>query len=198
MTQGAMPNPVELFTKASNHAKGVLAGVRQEQLDGSTPCSEWNVKALIDHLIGGAQYLNSSLSGNPSPPGDAGGSAPSSGNNVAELAATYGSLTAEALRAAANPAALETKIETPVGEMSGGQFLGIMFMDHLVHSWDLAKATGQDTRLDAELAEICYQMCTPSLIEMGRERGAFGPALPVPESASTQDKLLGYMGRQPW
>jgi uncharacterized protein (TIGR03086 family) len=197
MAQEAMPNPIDLFTKASSHAKGIVAGVKQDQLSSPTPCSEWNVKALIDHLIGGAQYLSSSLSGNPSAPGDAGGSAPSSGSNAAELAATYGSLTAEALRAAANPAALETRIETPVGEMSGGQFMGILFIDHLIHSWDLAKATGQSTRLDPELVQICYQMCAPIIIEMGRERGAFGPAVPVPDSASTQDKLLGYLGRQP-
>ena len=75
--------------------------------------------------------------------------------------------------------------------------MGIMFMDHLIHTWDLAKATGQSTRLDPELAEICYQMCDPGIIEMAREHGAFGPAVPVPDSASTQNKLLGFLGRQP-
>jgi uncharacterized protein (TIGR03086 family) len=106
-------------------------------------------------------------------------------------------LASEVLQTAANPAALETKVPTPVGEMSDGQFMGIILIDHLVYSWDLAKATGQSARLDPELAEICYEMCDPSIIEMGRELGAFGPAVPVPGSASTQDKLLGYLGRQP-
>jgi uncharacterized protein (TIGR03086 family) len=106
-------------------------------------------------------------------------------------------LIAEVLKAAANPAALEAQVPTPAGEMSAGQFIGIMFMEHLLHSWDLAKATGQSTRLDPQLAEICYQMCDPGIIEMARGRGAFGPAVPVPDSASTQDKLLGFLGRHP-
>jgi hypothetical protein len=72
MTQQAMPNPVELFSKASSYAHRVLAGIKQEQLNSPTPCSEWNVKALIDHIVGGAQYLNSSLAGNP-PRAGAGG-----------------------------------------------------------------------------------------------------------------------------
>ncbi len=197
MTQEAMPNPVELFSKASSYTQGVLAGVKQEQLSSPTPCSEWDVKALINHIVGGAQYLKSSLAGDPPPAGAAGASPPSPESDVAKLTATYRSLAADVLQAATNPAALEVQVPTPAGEMSGGQFLGIMFMDHLVHSWDLAKATGQNTRLDPELVEICYQMSVPDLADMARQHGAFGSAVPVPNSASTQDKLLGYLGRQP-
>jgi uncharacterized protein (TIGR03086 family) len=192
-----MPNPVDLFSKASGYAQGVLAGVKQEQITSPTPCSEWDVQGLMNHIVGGAQYLKSSLEGNPPPAGAAGGTPPAPESDVAKLTATYRTLSAEALQAATNPAALEVQVPTPAGEMSAGQFMGIMFMDHLVHSWDLAKATGQSTRLDPQLAETCYQMCDPSIIEMAREHGAFGPAVPVPDSASTQDKLLGYLGRQP-
>lgn len=65
MTQQAMPNPVELFRKASTYAQGVLAGVKQDQIHSPTPCSEWDVQALMNHIVGGAQYLKSSLEGNP-------------------------------------------------------------------------------------------------------------------------------------
>jgi uncharacterized protein (TIGR03086 family) len=194
MTQGAMPNPVELFSKASSSAQGVLAGVKQDQTNSPTPCSEWDVQALMNHIVGGAQYLKLSLAGTPPPAGSA---PPPPETDVTKLASNYGSLTAEVLQLAANPATLEVQVATPAGEMSAGQFMGILFMDHLVHSWDLAKATGQSAKLDPELAEICYQMCNPGIIEMAREHGAFGPAVVVPDSASTQDKLLGYLGRQP-
>ena len=73
--------------------------------------------------------------------------------------------------------------------MSAGQFIGILSLDNLVHTWDLAKATGQGTSLDPALTEACYGMFVPGLIDMARPHGAFGPVVSVPDSASTQDNF---------
>ena len=48
----ASPNPVTLLEQTTVRTKAVLAGVRQSQLDDPTPCSEWNVHGLVNHLIG--------------------------------------------------------------------------------------------------------------------------------------------------
>ena len=70
-------------------------------------------------------------------------------------------------------------------------------MDQLIHGWDLAKATGQDTALDVDLVEFAYGMLTSGFAEMGRQAGFIGPAIEAPADASQQDKMIAYMGRQP-
>lgn len=70
-------------------------------------------------------------------------------------------------------------------------------MDQLVHTWDLSIATGQDPRLDPELAEACVAMFLPHMPEMGRAGGIVGPEVVVPAGATAQDRLLGAMGRRP-
>jgi uncharacterized protein (TIGR03086 family) len=70
-------------------------------------------------------------------------------------------------------------------------------MDVLVHTWDLATATGQDPNLDPELVDACVAMFLPDMPERGRAAGIVGPAVDVPDDASPQDRLLGAMGRRP-
>ena len=80
---------------------------------------------------------------------------------------------------------------------AGALFLSFCSMDQFIHGWDLAKAIGQDTTLDPQMAQICYGMCVPDMADQGREAGVIGAVVAVPDNASIQDKLLGYMGRQP-
>ena len=87
-------------------------------------------------------------------------------------------------------------VETSFGEMPGGQFITVPITDMIVHAWDLAKATGQNTTLDAGLAERGYNVLV-NVAEFGRENGAFGPEITVPVTASFQDRMLGLSGRQP-
>ena len=70
-------------------------------------------------------------------------------------------------------------------------------MDALIHTWDLATATGQDASLDTELVVACVAMFLPDMPERGRASGLVGPAVVVPDDASGQDRLLAAMGRQP-
>ena len=70
-------------------------------------------------------------------------------------------------------------------------------MDALIHTWDLATATGQDPSLDPELVDACIAMFLPEMPERGRASGLVGAAVDVPEDASPQSRLLAAMGRQP-
>jgi len=90
----------------------------------------------------------------------------------------------------------EAVVETPFGAMPGGQFIMVPITDMIVHSWDIAKATGQNTTLDAGLAELGYNVLV-NVVEGGRANGAFGPEVTVPATASFQDRMLGLSGRQP-
>lgn len=183
-------NPVELYRRASDRAVAVARGVRADQLELPTPCAEWSVQDLLDHLAGGTSYLASALGADAARDGDA----PRSGATAEDFAAGVDAC----LQRLADPAALAHRSPSPLGvEWSGGEATAGTFMDVLVHTWDLARATGQDDRLDPELVDACVAIFLPDMPERGRAAGIVGPAVVVPEAASPQDRLLGAMGRRP-
>ena len=99
--------------------------------------------------------------------------------------------------AAANGMDLSTVLTTPLGDMPAGHFMMIPMLDMVIHRWDLASATGQDNAIDSSLAEICVGVLSPEALAGGRQMGAFGPEVVIPESGSIQERLLGSVGRKP-
>ena len=165
-----MADALSLFERATAHACQVLAQVSPEQLALPTPCSEWDVQALIDHLAGGPAYLLGALSEGRHP----GRTTPS----ATPRSATGGS----------------RRWHVPVPGRSGAcrrwgssgrwrEATAGTFMDQLVHTWDLAVATGQDPGLDPELVDACVAMFLPEMPERGRAAGIVGPAVAVPPGA---------------
>ena len=104
--------------------------------------------------------------------------------------------TARVLEAIKATGKLEKVLDTPFGQMPAGHFLMIPVSDIVIHKWDLAKATNQNTSIDSGLAEVCFGVLSQG-VEQGRELGFFGSEVTLPISASIQDKLLGLSGRQP-
>jgi uncharacterized protein (TIGR03086 family) len=68
--------------------------------------------------------------------------------------------------------------------------------DVFMHTWDLARATGQDDRLDAEFCAAMLAGMLP-MEEIIRSSGQYGPAVPVPADADPQTKLIAFIGRDP-
>ncbi|UUW88547.1 TIGR03086 family metal-binding protein [Pimelobacter simplex] len=68
--------------------------------------------------------------------------------------------------------------------------------DVFMHTWDLARATGQDDRLDEERCQVMFTGMEP-MDEMLRQSGQYGARVAVPEDASWQDRLIGFIGRDP-
>ena len=188
---GQGPNPIEGYEATVQSMMPIIAGVGAEQLNGSTPCSEWNVQALINHNIKVSQFFDGIVTGASGVnPMEVNVPLPSEGAAAAFEAATSGLLfTAKATD-------LEKVVVAPFGTMPFGQILMIPFGDMLIHQWDLAKATGQDTSLDSGLADACYQLLQ-HLMQEGRDPDNFAAALTVSDSASIQDKLLAFAGRKP-
>jgi uncharacterized protein (TIGR03086 family) len=101
----------------------------------------------------------------------------------------------EALRV---PGTLDRRCMSPAGfEWSVAEATAGTAMDQLVHTWDLAVAIGGDRQLDPELVDAVVAMFLPQMPEIGRTAGIVGPEVPMPDDASTQDRLLGAMGRRP-
>jgi uncharacterized protein (TIGR03086 family) len=69
-------------------------------------------------------------------------------------------------------------------------------VDMVVHGWDLARAIGQEYEPDPDAVSRALHF-TEQMVEMGRQRGAFGPPLAVPDDAPPFDRLLGVIGRDP-
>lgn len=186
MLNNESAGPVELYLVASRQALAVVEGVRAEQLGDPTPCTEWPVQALVDHIVAGSEYLLAAMAG----------TAPASVERAG--AADYRARLARVEHAAADPEALARTCTSPLGfEWTAGEAFAGTFMDTLIHTWDLATATGQDTALDPQLVEVCVALFLPDMPERGRAAGIVGPAVPLGPDASAQDRLLAAMGRQP-
>ena len=91
---------------------------------------------------------------------------------------------------------MEATCHLSFGDYSGADYAGQLFMDLLIHGWDIARGTGQDTRLDPELVARCLPIAD-ALTRQFRTAGVFGEDLPVMDGADQQTKLLALVGRRP-
>lgn len=174
-------DPVEMFDRAASVAAARARAVSSEQLGLATPCTEWDVAALLEHMAGGPSYLLAALG------------AESEGLAWPEQAALDACMAL--LR---EPGALERRCQSPAGfEWSVAEAAAGTAMDQLVHTWDLAVAVGGDRALDPAVTAAVVGMFLPQMPEVGRQAGFVGPAVPVGEGAAAQDVLLGAMGRDP-
>lgn len=186
LNNDAFPEPLVLYRAATDRAVAVVEAVRPEQLGSPTPCTEWTVQHLIDHLVDGTVYLLSALDGREAEP------------RVQATVAEYRRGIADVLVALAVPEAMKRTCTSPLGfEWPMPQAVAGTFMDVLIHTWDLARATGQDEKLDPALVNACSAMFLPDMPERGRAAGIIGPAVEVGNDASSQDRLLAAMGRRP-
>ena len=197
--EAAMPDPVELLGTVTGKVREVVNGVTQSQAAHPTPCSEWDVRALLNHLIGVLEFTAGCIAGNPPNirPADADSSYIDEAD-VAVLIEAYHTVLDRVLQSASEPGALDGTVSAPYfGEMPVNQIFVGTTMDQFIHGWDLAKATGQDTTLDAGVTEFAYGMLTSGFADMGREAGFIGPEIAISDDADLQDRLIAYMGRQP-
>jgi uncharacterized protein (TIGR03086 family) len=178
-------DPIALYRRATLAAADVLEAVRPEQLTAPTPCTEWSVQDLVDHLTAGTSYLLAGMQGRAPEP--------VSGSDATQ----FRDGVAAVLQALAEPGALERTCTSPLGfEWPIAQAVMGTVMDVLVHTWDLARATGQAVSLDPELVGFCVSTFLPDMPERGREAGIVGPAVPVAADAPDDVRLLAAMGRR--
>lgn len=172
---------LDLYERASEWTASKVAGAT-DKLGVSTPCDEWDVKTLMNHMLDTQQYFVGAARGtDASPPGP----------NPPEL---VGDDPAAAF-AAARDEMVSTYQEPGVIEKTGPS-LGIAFADQLLHGWDLAKATKQDSTMPDGLPQAAFEMIHGRFTDDQR-KGVFKPEVNVGSRASAQDKLLAYTGRTP-
>ena len=191
MAQG--PNPIDIYEQALAQYRPILAAIMDEQHKSYTPCPDWTVDALVNHSLATQRFAQAVLSksgADPSIMGDVNHPLPAEG-----AVAALDSIASQVLTTLKSLNFEET-VETPFGPMPGGQFIMVPITDMIIHTWDVAKGTGQNTTFDEGLAQVGLNVIT-QVAPNGRERGAFGPEVTVPATASFQDRMLGMSGRTP-
>ena len=187
------PNPIEAYQGAVQMIHNKMSAVTDAQHSSSTPCSDWDVQSLINHALAVQVFANDVLSGSKV---DASTMSNVSHPLPSEGAAAALKVITDTTLATLKSIDMAAVVETPFGAMPGGQFIMVPITDMIVHTWDLAKATGQTTNLDAGLCELGFNVLG-QVAEGGRKMGAFADEVSVPETASFQDRMLGLSGRQP-
>jgi uncharacterized protein (TIGR03086 family) len=187
----ARPRPETLVPVAAETFGGILAGIPDEALGAPTPCADYDVGGLIGHLVHRGPQLVGAARKEPVEAGEDGPADP------ATWRATLVPLVEEIAAAWSRPEAWEgtTRVAGPM-EMPAPTVGGIVLAEMVVHGWDLARATGQDPTWPGPLLEATLQDMS-AMAPMGRQMGAFGPEVDVPDDAPLLDRLLGVVGRDP-
>jgi uncharacterized protein (TIGR03086 family) len=182
----------EVHARSLDHARHAVAGVGADQWDLVSNCDPWTVRELVNHVVTGnywAAELGAGLTIE-----DVGDRLDSDVLGTDPLRAYDDSaLVAAAVFRA--PDAMERPCAVSYGPVPGSVYCGHRFIDVLIHGWDIATSTGQDTILDPELVDACLAVIEPQM-DLLAASGAFGTRIDVPDDAGPQARLLGLLGRR--
>ncbi len=193
-----MTSAVELDVAACHRValdatREVVAGITDDQWTRPTPCAEWDVRALLNHVVAGNWWASRLAAGatieevgseydgdllQPSPLGE------------------YHESAVAAARAFEAPGALEAPCAVSYGPVPGFVYAGHRLVDVAIHGWDLAVGTGQPSPLTPDLVDACRRVLEPQL-DLLRASGMFGSAQPIPADADATTRLLLTLGRTP-
>jgi uncharacterized protein (TIGR03086 family) len=167
----------------------LITKVRPEQWSAPTPCAEWTVRQLVNHLIGMNRVFAVLLADESAPPRPAGDCVED------DPVGAYRDSAARLQAAFAQPGVLERSYHGPLGTATGAERLQIRLYDLLAHAWDLAQATGQPAELPNDLAEQSLAFVRAQLADQTRP-GRFGPAQIVPDHAPAIERPVAFLGRR--
>lgn len=170
-----------LMRRAAEQTADLVRTVGQERLGDPTPCAEFDVRGLVNHLEWVAEMFESLAEGGPRlEQGPYGGDFP---ERVERTLAAW-----------ERPRVWEGT--SPAMGMPMAVLAHMFLVDMVVHRWDLARAVGEPYEPDVEAVARALDF-TERMVETGRKRGAFGPPVAVPGDAPPFDRLLGVIGRDP-
>ena len=173
-----------------------VEAVRSDQWSAPSPCAKWSAADVVTHVIDMHRAMLTPLGRT------------FDADPRADAVAAFRTARASIEAVLDDPAAAATPCDTPLGRVSVAEHIdGVVSDDLVVHGWDLARATGQDDRLDETDVVRLWEHSTavpPELMTRLRTPGAFGPGIevygpevPVRADVRTQDRLLGFLGRDP-
>jgi uncharacterized protein (TIGR03086 family) len=181
-------NLPDVHRRALAATGAIVNHIGDDQLSAVTPCEDYDVSGLLTHLIGGNHWVAPLVGG----------------KTIEEVGdsldrdygpADYDPSAREADAAFSADDAMDAPVAVSYGPVPGSVYAGHRFLDVLIHGWDLAVATGQDTTLDPDLVAACFEVIEPQL-DLLKGSGMFGTEIPVAADADPQTKLLAVLGRR--
>jgi len=160
-------------------------GIGADAWSAPTPCTEWTVRDLVGHVVAVHRLVVQGLdAGSPPPPAA-----------DTDLPAAWRAVTAEVEAALSDPARAQSPVSGRFAPMPLQDMIGrLLCSDTLVHTFDLARATGQDEHLDPAGVTYAFTMLLPADAAI-RGPGSFGPKVEPPGGASEQTRFLCFLGR---
>ena len=188
-------DPLVLLSRALDQAGDLIAGTQREMAELPTPCRSWTVADLVTHLVNDlGNFATAVKGGKPDwskPPGqidDGWAAAFAAGRQDLDGAWASADLQSQVPTMTGGTAPLVSKADQQIAELA-------------VHTWDIARATGQSEDLDASVAEYglvwAKQNLRPQFRGPEDEGKGFGPEVPVPDDAPIYERLAGWFGRDP-
>ena len=187
----ASRDPVELLVVANDEFARRLRHVGPEDWWRPTPCSEWDVRALVNHVVGANVRYELLLRGAPDKLLEATRTADHLGDNALAsfVAAAHG-----VVASFHEDGALERIAHHATGDRTGRELLSMRILDTTIHGWDLATAIGADATIDDTF--IAFLLAYTADLDIGLP--AFAPPdAEISPDASPQDQLLHRLGRHP-
>jgi uncharacterized protein (TIGR03086 family) len=168
----------------------LVAGVRDDQWTAPTPCSEWDVRTLVNHLVGGLRIYAAELTGT-----DAGQEHEDDWLGDDPVGA-YRDAARSVLTAWRSPGAMSVTVSLGIGRMPAPMAAVIELTEIVVHGLDVAVATGQEDDVDEEQAAALLKLMQGMGVDAFRVPGVFGPELPASDDTPPHVRLLAFLGRE--
>jgi uncharacterized protein (TIGR03086 family) len=195
---GPVPDaPLAPLAAALDGTGRLVRAVTGEQWQLPTPCSDWTVRHLVNHLVGGNRLCTRVLNGAPLPPMDQLGRRGHEDQLGDDPATAYDSSAEELLQALGAPGVLARTHTLPVGTLPGPAVVHLRTVETLVHGWDLARAIGSAAPFPDALAEPELAFSRGLLERLPEGRQPFAPSEPAAEDAPAIDRLAALLGRRP-
>lgn len=189
------PDPISRFLDAQRAFDATVQSIGPDQWDAPTPCSDWNTRDLVNHLVYEQRWATPMLAGATVEEvgdrfdGDLLGEDPTG---------AWASAAQESAAAVSAPGVLGRTVNTSMGSSPATQYLSEMTCDLIVHRWDLGQAIDREQRFTGdELAQVeaLVEAIAPMQTEL-EAAGVFGAPVEAPPDADAQSRALAALGRQ--
>jgi uncharacterized protein (TIGR03086 family) len=183
---------LEQYSHALDEFGSRVSQVAEEQWTQPTPCTDWDVRALVAHVVDEQRWAPYLLQG---------GTVADAGNRFEgdplgeDPKAAWSTASQAALEAFSAEGALDQHVALSYGETSARDYLWEMTVDAAVHAWDLARGIGADDRLDPELVRRIHQAAAKD-VERLTKSPLFADPVMVASGADLQSRMLGLYGRR--
>jgi uncharacterized protein (TIGR03086 family) len=180
--------------EAESRLRELTSSLTEADLNRPTPCTEWDVRALLSHTIGAMEMYAAFADGGLAPDFEAlmsGRDLLGGDPHGAALASC-----ARSQQAWSQSGVLQRELATPWGPMSGERVASQSTFSTLVHGWDLAVALGLDAELPQHLLDLSWSFAE-DLVPVLREVGVVAAPVEVGEGATPTQRLIAFLGRDP-